>query len=57
MKETLLKRIEINSKAMAGKEVCAWAHREERVIITNDKDFAKLVFQGRLASRGASCCA
>jgi len=33
-------------------EVCAWANREGRVIITNDKDFAKLVFQERLASRG-----
>lgn len=33
-------------------ELCDWANREGRVIITNDKDFGKLVFQARLPSRG-----
>lgn len=33
-------------------EVCAWANREGRVIVTNDKDFGKLIFQGKLPSRG-----
>ena len=33
-------------------EICTWASREGRVIITNDKDFGKLIFQGRLASKG-----
>lgn len=33
-------------------EVCVWANREGRVIITNDKDFGRLVFLGRLTSRG-----
>jgi len=33
-------------------EVCDWANREGRIIITNDKDFGKLAFQGRLPNRG-----
>jgi len=33
-------------------EVCAWANEEGRVIITNDKDFGKLAFQGKLPSTG-----
>jgi predicted nuclease of predicted toxin-antitoxin system len=33
-------------------EVCAWANREERVIITNDKDLGRLIFQERSANRG-----
>jgi len=33
-------------------EVCAWANKEERIIITNDKDFGKLIFQERLPNRG-----
>lgn len=33
-------------------EVCDWANREARVIISNDKGFGKLVFQGRLPNRG-----
>ena len=33
-------------------EVCAWANREGRVIISNDKDFGRLVFLGKLTSRG-----
>jgi len=33
-------------------EVCTWANGEERVIITNDKGFGKLVFQERLPNRG-----
>jgi len=32
-------------------EVCAWANKEERIIITNDKDFGKLIFQERLPNR------
>jgi len=32
-------------------EVCDWANREGRVIITNDKGFGKLVFKERLANR------
>jgi len=33
-------------------EECTWANREARVIISNDKGFGKLVFQGRLPNRG-----
>ena len=33
-------------------EVCAWANRKGRVIINNDKDFGRLVFLGKLTSRG-----
>jgi len=33
-------------------EVCDWANQEERVIITNDKGFGRLIFQERLPSRG-----
>ena len=33
-------------------EVCAWANKEGRIIITNDKDFGKLIFQERLPNRG-----
>jgi len=33
-------------------EVCAWADAENRLLITNDKDFGKLIFRGKLASSG-----
>jgi len=35
-------------------ELCNWANREERAIITNDKDFGKLIFQRRLRVEGLS---
>ena len=32
--------------------VCDWANQEQRVIITNDKGFGKLIFQEQLPNRG-----
>jgi len=33
-------------------EICIWANQEERVIITNDKGFGRLVFRERMPNRG-----
>lgn len=34
------------------REICDWSIQEGRIIITNDKDFGKLVFHKRLKNRG-----
>ncbi len=40
-----------NRPGIEDSEVCAWAHREERVTLTNDKDFGRLIFQEQLPNR------
>ena len=44
--------VEEDRPGVEDSEVCAWANREGRVIITNDKDFGRLVFQAKLPNQG-----
>jgi predicted nuclease of predicted toxin-antitoxin system len=33
-------------------EVCEWANRDQRIIVTNDKGFSELIFRERIPNRG-----
>ena len=48
----LLLQFKRTVRGIEDSEVCVWANREGRVIITNDKDFGRLIFLGKLPSQG-----
>lgn len=44
--------VQEDSPGIEDARVCERANREERVIITNDKGFGRLIFRGRIPNRG-----
>jgi predicted nuclease of predicted toxin-antitoxin system len=44
--------VQEKNPGMEDAEVCEWANREERIIVTNDKGFGELIFRERNPNRG-----
>ena len=44
--------VQEQSPGIEDNEVCEWANRDERIIVTNDKGFGKLIFRERIPNRG-----
>jgi len=44
--------VQEQSPGMEDDEVCEWANRDERIIVTNDKGFGELVFRERIPNHG-----
>lgn len=44
--------VQEESPGIEDREVCEWANRDQRIIVTNDKGFGELVFRERIPNRG-----
>ena len=44
--------VQEKNPGMEDAEVCEWANREDRTIVTNDKGFGELIFRERNPNRG-----
>lgn len=44
--------VQEDSPGIEDSRICKWANQEERVILTNDKGFGRLIFREQLPNRG-----